>query len=150
MRHLFSVLTVLTVGLSLSCGTVGTISRTRSAAPRSTAGQARPFFEDQTHQIVGHAERLIEKNDREGAVLDQKWYGFRRFGKYQELFLGAEKVLFYGGLEAEIKSHIQGQYLSLVPLDDNQDPGDILCSPDTCLEKSGITSSLARTVERWL
>ncbi|HMF49564.1 MAG TPA: hypothetical protein VK603_13020, partial [Candidatus Saccharimonadales bacterium] len=124
-RHLVNLLTILTLGLSLSCGVV--------AQPRSSAidtaqrptVQSLAGFEDQTQEIVGHAERLIEKNDREGAVLDQKWYGFRRFGKYQELFLGADRVLFYGGLEADIRSHIERQYLTLAPLDENQDPGDI-------------------------
>jgi hypothetical protein len=128
MKRLIYFIAVSLVGVSLSCGTVGTVSRPESGAPAqapSVAAQERVGFEDRTAEIVGHAERLIDKNQREGAVLDQKWYGFRRFGKYQELFLGAERVLFYGGVEAEIKSHIQDRYLSLAPLDDDRDPGDI-------------------------
>ena len=128
MKRLVYLLAVSVFGLSLSCSTVGTVSRPESSAPGqgpSAAAQARVSFEDKTLEIVRHAERLIDKNDREGAVLDQKWYGFRRFGKYQELFLGAEQVLFYGGLEAEVKSHIKDQYLALAPLDDDPDPGDI-------------------------
>jgi hypothetical protein len=128
MKRLINLLAVSIFGLSLSCGSVGTVARPHSSTSGqrpSAATQARVAFDDRTLEIVGHAERLIEKNDREGAVLDQKWYGFRRFGKYQELFLGAERVLFFGGLEAEVKSQINDQYLSLAPLDDDPDPGDI-------------------------
>jgi hypothetical protein len=124
-RHLVNLLTILTVGLSLSCGVVAQPGSSAIDTAQRPTVQSLAGFEDQTQEIVGHAERLIEKNDREGAVLDQKWYGFRRFGKYQELFLGADRVLFYGGLEADIRSHIERQYLTLAPLDDNQDPGDI-------------------------
>jgi hypothetical protein len=87
--------------------------------------QPEVSFEDQTREIVGHAERLVEKNEREDAGLDQKWYGFRRFGEYQELLLGAERVLFYGGLETDVHTHIRGQYLSVTPLAENRDPGEI-------------------------
>ncbi len=128
MKHFRKFLSVLTIGLSLSCGTVDPVfqlARNVSVEGQSTAAQARISFEDHTREIVEHAETLIERNEREGAVLDQKWYGFRRFGRYQELFLGAERVVFYGGREAEVKSYIQGQYLSLAPLDENPDPGDI-------------------------
>ena len=124
-RHLVNLLTILTLGLSLSCGVVAQPGSSAIDTAQRPTVQSLADFEDQTQEIVGHAERLIEKNDREGAVLDQKWYGFRRFGKYQELFLGADRVLFYGGLEADIRSHIERQYLSLAPLDENQDPGDI-------------------------
>ena len=124
-RHLVNLLTILTLGLSLSCGVVAQPGSSAIDTAQRPTVQSLAGFEDQTQEIVGHAERLIEKNDREGAVLDQKWYGFRRFGKYQELFLGADRVLFYGGLEADIRSHIERQYLTLAPLDENQDPGDI-------------------------
>jgi hypothetical protein len=120
-----SLLTVLILGLPSSCATVSQPENNSRQLAQSAATPEIASFEDQTEDVVGHAERLIEKNEREGAVLDQQWYGFRRFGKYQELFLGAEKVLFYGGLEAEIRSRIEGQYLALQPLADNQDPGDI-------------------------
>ena len=124
-RHLVNLLTILTLGLSLSCGLGAQPGSSAIDTAQRPTVQSLAGFEDQTQEIVGHAERLIEKNDREGAVLDQKWYGFRRFGKYQELFLGADRVLFYGGLEADIRSHIERQYLTLAPLDENQDPGDI-------------------------
>lgn len=123
--HLVNLLTILTLGLSLSCGTVAQPGSSVIGTAQKPPVQSLAGFEDQTQEIVGHAERLIEKNDREGAVLDQKWYGFRRYGKYQETFLGADRVLFYGGLEAEIRAHIERQYLTLAPLDENQDPGDI-------------------------
>ncbi|HEX9787730.1 MAG TPA: hypothetical protein VGB09_06870 [Candidatus Binatia bacterium] len=125
-RHFVgNIFAVLALGLTVSCGTVAEVSPPTGNETQRTATQPRVSFEDHTREIVGHAERLIEKNEREGAVLDQKWYGFRRFGKYQELFLGAENVVFYGGLEADVQSHIQGQYLSLTPLEENQDPGEI-------------------------
>jgi hypothetical protein len=124
-RSLLTLLAVLALGLSLSCGTVAEVSQATSNENPSAAGQSQVFFEDHTREIVSHAERLIAKNEREGAVLDQKWYGFRRFSEYQELFLGAEKVLFYGGLEADVHSHIRGQYLSVTPLEENQDPGEL-------------------------
>jgi hypothetical protein len=124
-RLLVNSLAILTFGLSLSSGAISQPGTNAFHKAQSTVNQQLVSFEDQTQEIVGHAERLIEKNEREGAVLDQQWYGFRRFGKYQELFLGAERVLFYGGLEAEIRSHIQGQYLAVEPLAENQDPGDI-------------------------
>jgi hypothetical protein len=126
-RHLLNLFAALSLGLSLSCGATGVSPSGSSALGEAQTSNTQPrvSFEDQTHEIVGHAVKLIEKNDREGAVLDQKWYGFRRFGKYQELFLGAETVLFYGGLEDEVRRHLKGRYLSFEPLDENHDPSDI-------------------------
>jgi hypothetical protein len=83
------------------------------------------FFQDQTQNIVGHARKLIEKNEREGAVLDQRWYGFRRFGKYQNLVLGATNVIFCGGLEADVRNHLGSGYESIQSIEQTQEPGEI-------------------------
>ena len=90
----------------------------------------------------------IEKNQREGAVFDQKWYGFRRFGEYQELFMAAERVLFYGGLEADVRAHIRGQYRSVIPLGEDEETGEIRVFAGRLMAASGIISSLGRTVEK--
>ncbi|HVO94931.1 MAG TPA: hypothetical protein VMT22_18910 [Terriglobales bacterium] len=124
-RRILNSLPVLAFALLLSCGPISQPGTSTIDGGREAAAQPYVVFQDQTREIVGHAEKLIEKNEREGAVLDQKWYGFRRFGEYQDLFLGAERVLFYGGLEAEVRSLIAKDYLNFVPLEDNQDPGDI-------------------------
>jgi hypothetical protein len=71
------------------------------------------------------AERLVERNQREGATFDQKWYAFRRFGEYLKLILRAESVLFYGGLEADVHTHIRSQYFAVTSLCENRDPGEI-------------------------
>lgn len=124
-RRLVSILAIVSLGLTLSCGLGPEISQLPGGETRRVASQPDGSFEDQTREIVGHAERLVEKNEREGAVLDQQWYGFRRFGEHQGLFLGAERVLFYGGLEADVYTHIRGQYLSVTPLAGSRDPGEI-------------------------
>lgn len=124
-RRLVNIFGIVALGLTVSCGTASRVSQPSSKEIQSAAPQPAVFFEDQTGEIVGHAERLIAKNEREGAVLDQKWYGFRRFGEYQQIFLGAERMLFYGGLEEDVHTHIQGQYLYVTPLKENQDPGEI-------------------------
>jgi hypothetical protein len=124
-RRLVNAFAILALGLALSCGIRPEGLQPPGDEIRNVASQPEVSFEDQTREIIGHAERLVEKNEREGAVLDQKWYGFRRFGEYQKLFLGAERVLFYGGLEADVHAHIRGQYLSVTPLAENRDPGEI-------------------------
>jgi hypothetical protein len=123
-RKLVNAFAILTLGLTLSCGLGHGVFEPNGKEIKSPETQ-QPLFEDQTPDIVAHAQRLIEKNEREGAVFDQKWYGFRRFGEYQELFLAAERVLFYGGLEADVHTHIRGQYRSVTPLAENRDPGEV-------------------------
>jgi hypothetical protein len=129
----------LTVGLLLSCDSSqivkqpsvsGSISQSGSvAATENLYGRrrqrAQPSFEDRTQEIVGHAERLIETNQKEGATLDQRWYGLKYFGKHQELVFNAEKVMFFGGLENDVRHQLSDQYTSMDPLEDNQDSGDI-------------------------
>ena len=90
----------------------------------STRG-AQVSFEDQTQEIVGHAEKLIETNQKEGAVLDQRWYGLKYFGKHQELILNAANVTFFGGLENDVRHYLGDRYTSIDPVEGNQDSGDI-------------------------
>ncbi len=90
------------------------------------AGHGAPAsFEDQTQKIVGHAEKLIETNQKEGAVLDQRWYGLQYFGKHEDLIFNAANVMFFGGLENDVRNQLLDQYRSLDPVEDNQDSGDI-------------------------
>lgn len=123
-RNLSSILIALAVGFSLSCGALSPVSQEDSASVKS-APLMRPEFQDRTEEIVGHAKRLIEKNEREGAVLDQKWYAARRFGAHRELFFGAETIFFYGGREADVQASMQSRYLSVTPVVKSQDPGEI-------------------------
>jgi hypothetical protein len=124
-RRLVSVFAIVSLGLTLSCGIGPQVSQPPIGEIRSVASRPEVSFEHQTHEIVGHAERLVEKNEREGAILDQEWYGFRRLGEYPELILGAERVVFYGGLEADVHRHMRGRYLSVTPLAENRDPGEV-------------------------
>ena len=124
-RRLVSIFAIVSFWLTLSCGLGREVSAPAGIEIKSPASRAEASFEDQTREIVGLAQRLIEKNEREGAVLDQKWYGFKVFGKHQELLLAAERVLFYGGLEADVRAHIRGQYRSVTPLEENHDPGTV-------------------------
>ena len=91
----------------------------------AVAPEPRNSFQDHTQEITDEALALIKKNQREGAPLDQRWYGFRRFGQSLEFFLTAREVRFYGGREADVRSAIARQYVSLVPLEVDQDPRDI-------------------------
>ena len=124
-RQLISGVSVLAVGLALTFGVWTELPQPFADEIRRGASSREVAFEDQTTDIIGHAERLIEKNRREGAVFDQKWYSFKRFGEYQKLLLDAERVLFYGGLEADVYTHIRGRYLSVAPLGENHDPGEV-------------------------
>jgi hypothetical protein len=85
----------------------------------------RVSFEDRTRELVAHAERLIENNQEEGAVLDQRWYGLKYFGKHQELIFAAANVMFLGGLESDVRNQLGDQYTSIDPVEENQDSGDI-------------------------
>jgi nucleoside phosphorylase len=136
IKTLFSALAIL---LLLSCGSSQVVTQpggsksihgqpdnSKSSGPlASDANGARASFEDRTREIIGHAERLIEKNQKEGAVLDQRWYGLKYFGKHQELIFNARKIKFFGGLENDVRKQVGGQYTSIVPVEANQDSGDI-------------------------
>ncbi|HUD00583.1 MAG TPA: hypothetical protein VMR88_18980, partial [Candidatus Polarisedimenticolaceae bacterium] len=82
-------------------------------------------FEDRTEELVGDAERLIEKNEKEGAVLDQRWYTLKRFEQYQDAIFSASQIVFYGGLERDVRAHLPKHYTSVVPLEKDQEPGEI-------------------------
>ena len=82
-------------------------------------------FQDHTRKIVGEALTLINRNEHEGASLDQRWYAFRRFGKHLDQVLGAREVRFYGGRESEVLRLIADQYLSVSPLEPDQNAGDV-------------------------
>ena len=90
-----------------------------------TSRGAQASFEDQTQEIVRHAETLIETNQKEGAVLDQRWYGLQYFGKHEDLIFNAANVMFFGGLENDVRNQLLDQYRSLDPVEENQDSGDI-------------------------
>jgi hypothetical protein len=124
-RRLISAVSALALGLALSFGVWTELPQAFADKIRSGASSREVAFEDQTSDIVGHAERLIEKNRREGAVFDLRWYSFKRFGEFYKLFSKAERVLFYGGLEADVHTHIRGRYLSVAPLGENHDPGEV-------------------------
>lgn len=91
----------------------------------ATAMPSHSSFQDHTRQIVGAALSLIDRNEREGASLDQRWYTFRRFGEHLEQILGAREVRFYGGRESDVLRFIADQYVSVSPLEPAQDPSDI-------------------------
>jgi hypothetical protein len=93
-RRLISAVSALALGLALSFGVWTELPQAFADKIRSGASSREVAFEDQTSDIVGHAERLIEKNRREGAVFDLRWYSFKRFGEFYKLFLKAERVLF--------------------------------------------------------
>jgi hypothetical protein len=97
----------------------------KAAEIRHGAKAARASFEDRTQEVVAHAARLIEKNQKEGAVLDQRWYGLKYFGKHQELIFNAAKVMFLGGREDDVRQQLSEHYTSIDPVEDNQDSGDI-------------------------
>jgi len=124
-RRLISAVSALALGLALSFGVWTELPQPFAAEIRSGASSREVAFEDQTTDIVGHAERLIEKNRLEGAVFDLRWYSFKRLGENQKLFLDAERVLFYGGQEADVHAHIRDRYLSVAPLVPNYDPGEL-------------------------
>jgi hypothetical protein len=124
-RRLLSAFPILALGLTLSFGVWIELPQPLAEEIRSGASSRETAFEDQTTDMIGDAERLIEKNRREGAIFDLRWYSFKRFGELYKLFLKAERVLFYGGLETEVHAHIQGQYLAVTPLGENRDSGEV-------------------------
>jgi hypothetical protein len=124
---LFSAL-ILTLSLSCSWARIDTYRDSledKSNALLSASKEFHVSFKDKTEEVVGHAARLIAKNESEGAVLDQRWYAFRRFGQHQELILGASQVVFYGGLEDQVRRQSENHYTSMVPLEKDHDPGEI-------------------------
>ena len=153
-RQIKNLFSALAIGLLLSCSSAalvrptgdldspnGRFAQGKSSRPllRALSEQSPPIaeenavfarnhalqFQDWTDEMVGRAAGLIKANQEEGAVLDQRWYGLKYFGKHQELILGADKIGFFGGLEHDVRRYLADQYTSLDPVEDNQDSGDI-------------------------
>lgn len=85
----------------------------------------RNSFVDNTQEIIRVALNLVERNAREGATLDQRWYALRRFGDHLEEIVTAREVRYYGGREDDVLHATAGQYISVSPIEHNQDPGEI-------------------------
>jgi hypothetical protein len=116
--------------LTLSCTAPETAGYPQSIESRPAGSFVREqpsqvWFEDRTEEIVAHAERLIEKNEREGAALNQRWYTLKRFGEYQDLIFSASNIRFYGGLELDVRRQLNNHYSSIVPVKDDQSEGEI-------------------------
>ena len=112
---------------SLSCSSAridtGRASLDNQSSPIITGfNESHVSFEDRTEELVEHAERLIEKNEKEGAVLNQRWYTFKRFEQYQDTIFSASQIVFYGGLEKDVRANLPKHYTSLVALEKNQEP----------------------------
>ena len=126
-RNLTVLVASLGAALILSCGGV---RATRSAnfttddSPRVGA-LSSVRFEDHTREIVGAALKLIAKNQREGAPLDQRWYAFRRFQDSIQLIFKAREIRFYGGREIDVRSVIARRYASLTPFESAQSSSEI-------------------------
>jgi hypothetical protein len=129
MKPYAATLTALILIFSLSCGSAQIDTNRASGDDHSNAitGLNEPdvTFEDRTDEVVSQAQRLIHKNAREGAVLSQRWYTLKRFGQYQDAIFSASQIVFYGGLEKEVRAHLGRDYTSLVALEKDQEPGDI-------------------------
>jgi hypothetical protein len=97
----------------------------RTAGNLENGTTSQVSFADTTEDIVTTAQKVIETNLREGAVLDQRWYGLKYFGKHQERIFNATKVIFFGGLEDDVRQHVAARYVSMDPAEENQDSGDI-------------------------
>ena len=128
-RSAATLLSTLILILSLSCSSArietGRASFDDQANAITGFNESHVWFEDRTAELVGHAERLIEKNEKEGAVLDQRWYTFKRFGRYQDKIFSASQIVFYGGLEKDIRANLPKHYTSFVALEKDQEPGEI-------------------------
>jgi hypothetical protein len=124
--RLFSTLILI---FSLSCSSARI--ETDRAPPDDQSNAITVFnesdvsFEDRTEELIGHAQRLIEKNEKEGAVLDQRWYTFKRFGQFQDAIFSASQIVFYGGLERDVRANLPKHYTSFVALEKDQEPGEI-------------------------
>jgi hypothetical protein len=129
-RRKHFIFPIVALILTLSCTAPETAGYRQSIESRPAASFVRDhpsqvWFEDRTEEIVADAERLIEKNEREGAALNQRWYTLKRFGAYQDLIFSASKILFYGGLELDVRRRLENQYSSIVPVKDDQSEGEI-------------------------
>ena len=124
---LFSAL-IFIFSLSCSSARIDTARESLENQPNAIVrglSESPVSFQDKTEELVGHAERLIEKNEKEGAVLDQRWYTFKRFGRYRDAIFSASQIVFYGGLEKDVQAHLQKHYTSYVEMEKDQEPGEI-------------------------
>ena len=122
-------------------------NRTAGNLGKGTESQAS--FEDTTKDVVTSAQKVIETNLREGAVLDQRWYGLKYFGKHQERIFNATKVIFFGGLEDGVRKQVAGRYVSIDPAEKNRIPAIFDCI-QVSSAMAPMTSSLSgRTAEKW-
>jgi hypothetical protein len=126
-RNLTVLAASLGAALLLSCGGVrATHSTNPRAEDRARVGALSSVrFEDHTREIVGEALKLIAKNQREGAPLDQRWYAFRRFQDNIQLIFKAREIRFYGGREIDVRSVVANQYASLTPFESAQSSSEI-------------------------
>lgn len=129
-RYAATLISALMLIVSVACNSARVDTHQESLEGKSKAiisgvHDARVSFEDKTEEVVGLAERLIDKNDKEGAVLDQRWYTLKRFGQHQDAIFSASHIAFYGGLEKDVQAHLQTQYTSFVPIEKDQEPGEI-------------------------
>ncbi|MGE5219485.1 MAG: hypothetical protein ACM3SP_21000, partial [Chloroflexota bacterium] len=58
-------------------------------------------------------------------MLDQRWYGLKDFASHQQLILNARKVIFFGGLEKDVRNQFGDRYAAIEPVEESQDSGDI-------------------------
>ena len=133
-RRIATLFSALAIILSLSCnswqGTQrsadwGSLHGYSDKAIFNRRQDSRVSFKDRTRELVDRAERLIKNNQDEGSVLDQRWYGLKYFGKHEDLIFNAAKVIFFGGLEKDVRTHLGDRYASIDPVEENQDSGDI-------------------------
>jgi hypothetical protein len=130
MKRYAATLPALILVFSLSCSSARIDTGQGSFTSQSHEtirefSEPRISFEDRTEELVGHAQRLIAKNEKEGAVLDQRWYTFKRFGQYQDTIFSASQIVFYGGLEDDVRANLPKHYEFVVPLEKDQEPGEI-------------------------
>jgi len=129
-RRALSLFSTFILILSLSCSPwrVGKYQDFFDGRPNQILddhNQSTIGFEDVTEEVVEHAERLIENNEKEGAALNQRWYTLKRFGNHQDAIFSAAQIVFYGGLENDVRLYSANQYTSFIPLEKEPDPGDI-------------------------
>jgi hypothetical protein len=129
-RYAATLFSAFILIFSLSCSSTRTDTDRESLENQSNAivrgfNESHVSFADRTEQVVGHAERLIDKNEKEGAVLDQRWYTFKRFGQYQDAIFSASQIVFYGGVEKDVRAHLQKHYASIVAMEKDAEPGEI-------------------------
>ena len=130
MHRSAAILSALILIFSLSCSSARIDTGRAPLHDQSNElitgfNESHVSFEDRTEELVDHAERLIEKNEKEGAVLDQRWYTFKRFGQYQDTIFSASQIVFYGGLEKDVRANLPKHYTSFVALEKDQEPGEI-------------------------